>query len=146
LPGLLAYKALNTADSMIGHRSPRYRDYGWAAARLDDLANWPAARLAGLLICLVAPIAGGSVTTALRTMLADARQHRSPNAGWPEAALAAALGVALAGPRSYAGVMVEDAYMNRTGRREAGASDIRCGLRVYAGAWFACLLLVVGLA
>ncbi|MBN9015554.1 MAG: cobalamin biosynthesis protein CobD, partial [Rhizobiales bacterium] len=97
LPGLLAYKAINTADSMIGHRSDKYRDFGWASARLDDLVNLVPARIAGLLLALAAPLARGSIALALKTMRRDARQHRSPNAGWPESATAGALGIKLAG-------------------------------------------------
>lgn len=146
LPGLLAYKAINTADSMIGHRTPRHAEFGWAAARLDDLVNIPASRLAGALVALASPLAGGSVIPAFRTMLADAGKHRSPNAGWPEAAMAAALGVALAGPRSYKGVVVPDPYMNAAGRKEATARDIRRALRVYVGASALLLAMVVAAA
>jgi adenosylcobinamide-phosphate synthase len=146
LPGLLAYKAINTADSMIGHRSARYRDFGWAAARLDDLVNWPAARLAAALIALAAPLAGGSIANSLRVMFADARKHRSPNAGWPEAAMAGALGAALAGPRRYGGVVVDDAFINATGRRNVTPEEIRRSLRVYIGAWGALFALVLAVS
>ena len=145
LPGLLAYKAINTADSMIGHLTPRHQDFGWAAARLDDLVNWPMSRLAGALLALAAPAAGGSARVAFRVMMSDARRHRSPNAGWPEAAMAAALGLALAGPRRYRGVLVDDPFLNPNGRRKATPGDIRRGLRVYLGAW-ALLALVAALA
>jgi adenosylcobinamide-phosphate synthase len=134
LPGLFAYKAINTADSMIGHLSPRYGDFGWASARLDDLANLPASRLAGALIALAAPVGGGSIATAFGVMVADARKHRSPNAGWPEAAMAGALGIALAGPRRYAGVIVDDPFLNETGRRNATPDDIGRALKVYVAA------------
>jgi adenosylcobinamide-phosphate synthase len=134
LPGLFAYKAINTADSMIGHLSERYRDFGWAAARLDDLVNLPASRLAGALLAVAAPLASGSIVTAFRIMLADAGRHRSPNAGWPEAAMAGGLGVALAGPRRYSGIIVGDPFMNEGGRRDARPADIRRALRVYLGA------------
>jgi adenosylcobinamide-phosphate synthase len=133
LPGLIAYKAINTADSMIGHRSPRYRDFGWAAARLDDLVNLAPARLAGLLIALVAPVGGGSIATALRLMLRDAGKHRSPNAGWPESAMAGALGIALAGPRAYAEGVVNDPLLNAEGRI-AAPDDIRRALRILVAA------------
>jgi adenosylcobinamide-phosphate synthase len=126
LPGGVAYKAANTADSMIGHRNARYEDFGWAAARFDDLVNLPASRLAALWIALASGL-DGAVWRAVRR---DARRHRSPNAGWPEAAMAGALGLKLAGPRVYGGVIVEDAYMG-DGRREAGAADIRAALRLY---------------
>jgi len=146
LPGLLAYKAINTADSMIGHLTARHRDFGWAAARLDDLVNWPAARLAGLLIALAAPLAGGSPTNALRLMAADAGKHRSPNAGWPEGAMAAALGIALAGPRTYGGKTVNDPYMNETGRHAATPDEIRRALRVYIGAIVLSFVLIAATA
>ena len=126
LPGMLAYKALNTLDSMVGHRNERYRDFGWASARLDDLANLIPARLTGLLLCLV----GGSPRGCLRTMLRDAPHHRSPNAGWPEAAMAGALGLRLAGPRTYGDTIVDDRWMG-DGRAEAAAGDIRAALALY---------------
>jgi adenosylcobinamide-phosphate synthase len=134
LPGLFAYKAINTADSMIGHRTARYRDFGWAAARLDDLVNLPASRLSGALIALTAPLAGGRVDTAFRILVEDARKHRSPNAGWPEAAMAGALGIALAGPRRYGGVIVDDPFLNPLGRRNLTPADIERALRIYLGA------------
>ena len=134
LPGILAYKAINTADSMIGHLNDRYRDFGWAAARLDDLMNLAPARLSGLFVALAAPAAGGNAGRALRVMRADAVKHKSPNAGWPEAAMAGALGVALAGPRIYSGTVVADPWLNAAGRREADPDDIRRALRVYVGA------------
>lgn len=134
LPGLAAYKAVNTADSMIGHLSERHRDFGWAAARFDDLVNLVPARLSGLAIALAAPLAGGSIRGALRSMRRDARLHRSPNAGWPEAAMAGALGLALAGPRRYGARIVDDRYLNAEGRVDAGPDDIRRALRVFIGA------------
>lgn len=134
LPGLMAYKAVNTADSMIGHKTDKHRDFGWASARFDDLVNLPASRLAGLFIALSAPLARGSVAAAFKIMRADASRHRSPNAGWPEAAMAGALGLALAGPRRYPGYVVDDPFMNESGRREARADDITRALRVFAGA------------
>lgn len=143
LPGLLGYKAINTADSMIGHLDARHEAFGWAAARLDDLVNLPASRLSGALLALAAPLAGGTTAQALRVMVADAGKHRSPNAGWPESAMAAALGVALAGPRRYAGVIVADPFVNESGRLAAGAADIRRALRVYVGANAALLALVL---
>lgn len=142
LPGLLIYKAINTADSMIGHRTPRHEDFGWAAARLDDVLNWPAARLSALLVALAAPFASGRVGTALRVAIRDARRHRSPNAGWPEAAIAGALDIALAGPRFYAGMLVSDPFLNASGRLDAAVPDIRRAMRVILGAWLALLFLV----
>lgn len=145
LPGLAAYKAVNTADSMIGHLSERHRDFGWAAARFDDLVNLAPARLSGLALALAAPLAGGSIAGSLVVMWRDARQHRSPNAGWPEAAMAGALGLALAGPRRYGARIVDDPYLNAGGRIDAGPGDIRRALRVFVGAAFA-LGLAVGVA
>lgn len=130
LPGLIAYKTINTADSMIGHRSARHREFGWAAARLDDLVNLIPARLAGLLLALAAPLAGGKAEAAVSTMLRDARKHRSPNAGWPESAMAGALGLALAGPRRYASGLVDDPYINPQGGKAARPEDIARALRV----------------
>ncbi len=143
LPGLLAYKAVNTADSMIGHRSDRHRAFGWASARFDDLVNLPASRLAGALIAFAAPFAGGQIKQAFAVMRHDAGRHRSPNAGWPEAAMAGALGLALAGPRHYPGYPVDDPFLNADGRGDAGADDIDRCLRVYAGACAGLFALVV---
>jgi len=124
LPGIMIYKAVNTADSMIGHRDERYGEFGWAAARLDDLLNLVPARLAGLLISAAAlVIPGASATGAVRIMLRDARKHASPNAGYPEAAAAGALGLRLGGPRVYDGVR-DDAPWMGDGRAEASARDI----------------------
>jgi len=112
LPGAAIYKAINTADSMIGHRTPRHEAFGWAAARLDDLVNLPASRLSALLIVGAASTQrGASPGTAWHAVRRDASRHRSPNAGYPEAAIAGALGLALAGPRRYGGVEVDDALM-----------------------------------
>lgn len=133
LPGILIYKAVNTADSMIGHRNPRYQSFGWAAACLDDLLNLAPARLAGALLALSAPLAGGSIKAAFRTMGRDAHKHRSPNAGWPESAMAGALGLALAGPRIYGGAVVDDPFLNAGARRDATPDDIGRALRVMLG-------------
>ncbi|WP_245580287.1 adenosylcobinamide-phosphate synthase CbiB [Niveispirillum irakense] len=131
LPGILAYKAINTADSMIGHRTPRHEAFGWAAARLDDLVNLPASRLTALLLAGAACMTrGASAAAALAAVRRDARHHRSPNAGWPEAAMAGALGLRLAGPRRYAGHVVDDHWMG-DGRADAGATDIEKALRLY---------------
>jgi adenosylcobinamide-phosphate synthase len=149
LPGLMAYKAINTADSMIGHRSERYEAFGWAAARLDDLVNFIPARLTGLLLAIVAPLARGSIALALKVMRRDARTHRSPNAGWPESAMAGALGLALAGPRRYAEALVDDPFLNAEGRADATPGDIGRALDLYfaacvlQGACYAALALVV---
>jgi len=135
LPGILAYKAINTADSMIGHRTARHAAFGWAAARLDDWVNLPASRLAGFwIICA----AGRRAPAAWRTMWRDAGLHRSPNAGWPEAAMAGALGLRLNGPRVYGSERVEDAWMG-DGRSACGAEDIDRALRIY---WGACVIQV----
>ncbi|HEU5275969.1 MAG TPA: adenosylcobinamide-phosphate synthase CbiB [Xanthobacteraceae bacterium] len=134
LPGAAAYKAINTADSMIGHRTPRHKDFGWLAARTDDLVNLPASRLTAVLIIAAAALTDrAAAATAWRAVRRDARRHRSPNAGYPEAAMAGALGLALAGPRVYGGVMVEDALMG-DGRRAATAADIRAALALYRSA------------
>jgi adenosylcobinamide-phosphate synthase len=131
LPGAAVYKAINTADSMIGHRTSRYHAFGWAAARVDDLVNLPASRLSALLIIGAAAVTKeASASAAWRAVRRDARRHRSPNAGYPEAAMAGALGLALAGPRNYGGVPVDDAFMGN-GRRAAAASDIRAALGLY---------------
>jgi adenosylcobinamide-phosphate synthase len=131
LPAAAAYKAVNTADSMIGHTTERYRDFGWASARLDDLINLPASRLAALWIVLAAAFRSEcSAKSALIAVRRDARHHRSPNAGWPEAAMAGALGLRLAGPRVYSGHAVEDHWMG-DGRAEATAADIRRALALY---------------
>jgi adenosylcobinamide-phosphate synthase len=134
LIGGALYKAVNTADSMIGHKDERYGAFGWAAARLDDLVNLPASRLAALWLILSAALTtGATARDAAQAVRRDAGRHRSPNAGWPEAAMAGALGLQLAGPRVYGETLVKDAFMGE-GRREAGAPDIRQALRLYKGA------------
>ena len=146
LAGGAAYKAINTADSMICHRTPRYGDFGFAAARLDDLVNLPASRLSALLIIAAAAISkNASASQAWRAVRRDAHHHRSPNAGYPEAAMAGALGLALAGPRVYGGVMVEDAAMGN-GRSDAGPTDIRAALALYRRADLIFIVLVAVLA
>jgi adenosylcobinamide-phosphate synthase len=131
LPGLMVYKVVNTADSMVGHLTERHRAFGWAAARLDDLANLVPARLSALLLALASPVVGGSFMGSLRVALDDARKHRSPNAGWPESAMAAALGVALAGPRVYPERVVDDPFVNAAGRKDATPGDIGQALRLF---------------
>jgi adenosylcobinamide-phosphate synthase len=134
LAGGAAYKAINTADSMIGHRTQRHETFGWAAARLDDLVNLPASRLASLLIVAGAALtADASPACAWRALRRDAPRHRSPNAGYPEAAMAGALGLKLAGPRVYGGIEIADAMMG-DGRRHASAADIRAALALYVRA------------
>ena len=145
LPGLFAYKMANTLDSMIGHRTPHYRAFGWAAARLDDLANLVPARISGVLIATAALFArGGRPTRAFAIMLRDGRKHRSPNAGWPEGAMAGALGLALAGPRRYADGVVADRWVG-DGTARAAPADIARALVLYK---HACLIewgLVMGM-
>lgn len=131
LPGMLIYKAVNTADSMIGHRTPRYEQFGWAAARLDDLMNHVPARISAVLIWVTALLPGGDCRSAARAMREDAPRHRSPNAGWPEAAMAGALGLALAGPRYYESRKVMDAWMNKKGNRRASRDDLYNALGFY---------------
>lgn len=134
LPGMALYKAANTADSMIGHKTERHSAFGWAAARYDDVMNLPASRLSVLWILLAATLLTDcSVRGAWTSVRQDARKHRSPNAGWPEAAFAGALGLRLAGPRHYGAEVVEDAWMGG-GRSDAGAADIRRALRLYRAA------------
>jgi adenosylcobinamide-phosphate synthase len=134
LAGGALYKAINTADSMIGHKDERHAAFGWAAARLDDLVNLPASRLAALwLILAAATIPRASARDAVHAVRRDASRHRSPNAGWPEAAMAGALGLKLAGPRVYGETLVDDAFMGK-GKREADAADIRRALRLFTRA------------
>ncbi|MDK9697913.1 MAG: adenosylcobinamide-phosphate synthase CbiB [Siculibacillus sp.] len=131
LPGAALYKAANTADSMIGHKTPRHLAFGWAAARFDDLINLPASRLAALwLILAAAVVPGASAKGAIAAVRRDARLHTSPNAGWPEAAMAGAFGFSLAGPRIYGDTRIEAATMGH-GRRVLGAADIRRALTLW---------------
>ncbi|HLW92402.1 MAG TPA: adenosylcobinamide-phosphate synthase CbiB [Roseiarcus sp.] len=131
LPGGAVYKAINTADSMVGHKTPRFESFGWASARLDDLVNLPASRLAALWLTLAALTQGAQpASAAWRCIVGDASRHRSPNAGWPEAAMAGALNLKLAGPRVYGDTLVDDAFMG-DGRREANVADIRRALILY---------------
>jgi adenosylcobinamide-phosphate synthase len=126
LPGVVGYKTINTLDSMIGHRSERHAAFGWAGARIDDAANLIPARLTGLLFALTGP----APRDALLCMARDARRHRSPNAGWPEAAMAGALGVRLCGPRSYHGELADEPWLNGSARDPA-AVDISRALEAY---------------
>jgi adenosylcobinamide-phosphate synthase len=144
LPGLVAYKVINTADSMIGHKSERHLFFGFCAAKLDDLVNLPASRLTALLFA-----AAAAFTTvddgkrALNAAWADAGKHRSPNAGWPEAAMAGALGLRFGGPRNYEDGMIELPWMG-SGREQMTRADIASGLRIYDRAlWIMLGLLVV---
>ena len=133
LPGIVGYKAINTLDSMIGHRTPRHESFGWAAARIDDLANFIPARLTGFLFVLLA----AKPSRAMSCMVRDAGRHRSLNAGWPEAAMAGALGVRLSGPRIYHGSISNEPFLNE-GAREPLAGDISNALTIYRRAM--CLL------
>jgi adenosylcobinamide-phosphate synthase len=134
LVGGALYKAINTADSMIGHKDDRHAAFGWAAARFDDLVNLPASRLAALWLTLAAAsIPRASAREAVQAVRRDASHHRSPNAGWPEAAMAGALGLKLAGPRVYGEALIDDAFMG-DGGREANAADIRRALRLFTRA------------
>lgn len=148
LPGLFACKAVNTLDSMIGHRNAAHEHFGKFAARADDAVNAVPARIAGLLIVLAAACGRGTrAGGAWAAMVRDAARHRSVNAGWPEAAMAGALGLALAGPRRYSGTVVDDAWMNAGGRAGAVAADIRVALGVYRRAAAALgALLLAGMA
>jgi len=146
LPGIFGYKAINTADSMIGHKSDRYLAFGWVSARVDDLVNLPASRLSALwLVLAAAALSGLSPRGAIAAMRRDANGHRSPNAGWPEAAVAGALGLRLAGPRAYDGAMVDDHWIG-DGRETASARDIRLALRQYRVACVIQFMCVAALA
>ncbi len=134
LPGICAYKAINTADSMIGYRSNRYAAFGKAAARADDIANWIPARLAALVTVIAAALTGNDAARAARVIRRDARTHASPNAGWPEAAFAGALGLALGGPRVYPGQGTREHWIGGDGKRRYGPAGIDRGLRLYLGA------------
>src|SRR5882724_12387722 len=140
LPGIVGYKAVNTLDSMIGHRTERHEAFGWASAQIDDLANYVPARVTGLLFVLFAP----RRFDAMACMMRDARRHRSVNAGWPEAAMAGALGVRLSGPRIYHGSIVDEPWLNEAAR-DPRAADIARGLAIYARAMIlltACLVML----
>ena len=138
LPGMLAYKLVNTADSMIGYRNEKYLEFGWAAARLDDVMNYIPARIsAGLLVL------GGLAPKALAVIRKDAGQHRSPNAGWPEAAMAGALDLALSGPRVYDGQRTDDSFVNETGRKSLGPDDIHAAVKLLWLGWG--LMVIAGL-
>jgi adenosylcobinamide-phosphate synthase len=132
LPGIAIYKAINTADSMIGHRNERYVHFGWAAARLDDLVNLPCARLTAFLIAAAASLTSPSRGAgAFEVMMRDAKRHFSPNAGWPEAAMAGAMEVRLGGPRTYRGARVDLSWIGE-GRDLLTAADIREALKLQA--------------
>lgn len=140
LPGIVAYKLINTADSMIGHMTPRYREFGWASARLDDVLNLIPARLTALLIALT----HGWVDPT--PVLRDAPKHRSPNAGWPESALAPVLNVALSGPRSYDGIRKDYPWVWPEGRRDPGPDDIDAAANTLWRVWVVLLAVAVLMA
>ncbi len=134
LPGILVYKTVNTLDSMVGYRNDKYRAFGWASARLDDVLNYIPARLAGLIVTLAALVAArGNPIRALITMFRDARHHPSPNSGWPEAAMAGALGLALGGPRKYPGLVVDQKWIGQ-GRARTTFADIDRALHLFSAA------------
>ena len=141
LPGMLAYKAVNTADSMIGYRTPRHERFGWAAARLDDVLNWLPARLTAVTMLAV-----HRARHHWPQVPGDARLHRSPNAGWPEAAMARLLGVALAGPRSYEGRRTDFPWVNSAGRKRIGPDDIDRACRVLWRTWAGLLALTLAVS
>ena len=141
LPGILVYKVVNTADSMIGHLNDRYALFGWGSARLDDLMNWIPARITGGIFCTI-----GMTRGAWELMREEAQFHRSPNAGWPEAAMAASLRVALAGPRSYDGKLSGDMYINGGARRDLVANDIRGAVGMLWRGWIAIIVVLALIA
>lgn len=141
IPGLLIYKITNTADSMIGYMTPRHRDFGWAAARFDDLINWLPARLTALLIMLAYSVAG-----KWRIIMRDAPLHRSPNAGWPEAAMAVALNISLSGPRSYEGEMRDFPFVHNEGRHDLTPHDIEAASTALWRAWVGLVLITASIA
>lgn len=139
LPGIIIYKVINTADSMIGYKTEKHKDFGYAAAKLDDILNWVPARFTSLLICLTS-----NPRDHIDVVLDDAPLHRSPNAGWPEAAMAAVLGIALAGPRSYDGQKVDFPYVNANARHQLKPEDIRRSVSTLNIVWvgFAIIMLL----
>ena len=130
LPAMLVYKFVNTADSMIGYKTEKYLEFGWASARIDDLLNWIPARLSMLLIVVFA-----KRSVNCRAIISEAKRHKSPNAGWPEAAMARAINVALAGPRSYDGQLQQLPWVNERGRQTITADDVDAAVRILWRAW-----------
>jgi adenosylcobinamide-phosphate synthase len=141
LPGMVAYKVINTADSMIGYQTPRFSEFGWASARLDDLLNLIPARLSAGIIALISGHIGNWYY-----IRKDATAHRSPNAGWPEAAMARALDLALAGPRSYDGKMQDLAWVNGMARKSIGPPEIDAAIVMLWKTWAVLLIVTVALA
>ncbi|MEM6390284.1 MAG: adenosylcobinamide-phosphate synthase CbiB [Pseudomonadota bacterium] len=140
LPGMLAYKAVNTADSMIGYLTPKHAEFGWAAAKLDDLLNWVPARLTALLI-----LASQTALERWPEVKTEAPRHRSPNAGWPESALARSLDIALSGPRAYEGEMRDFPFVNPDGLHDLRAPDIERAISALWRAWALALALVIAI-
>ncbi len=138
LPGILLYKMVNTADSMVGYKTEEYAEFGFGSAKFDDLLNWIPARITAALLCLAT-----LDREALETARTDADLHRSPNAGWPEAAMAGVLGVALSGPRSYEGKMTEDPFINSHGKRDLRPADVEDSIAILNRTWL-CLVAILG--
>lgn len=139
LPGIIVYKMINTADSMIAYRNEKYLWFGRVAAQIDDLANWVPARISALLIALGSGMLRGvdAFKTSMIVALRDSGLHRSPNAGWPEAAMAGGADLALGGPRIYPEETVQQAYLNSAGKRKLGVGDIKLSIQIFALACFA---------
>lgn len=141
LPAMLVYKFVNTADSMIGYKTKKYLEFGWASARFDDVLNWVPARISMLLI-----VAFAKQPINLKAIISEAKQHKSPNAGWPEAAMARAIDVALAGPRSYDGKLQQLPWVNETGRQSITANDVDSATRILWRAWNLAWVLIIVLS
>jgi len=141
LPGIIVYKMINTADSMIAYKSEKYNEFGWATAKTDDLANWFPARITSVLILL-----STRNFNSWEIVRKNSKLHRSPNAGWPEGAMASCLKVALAGPRSYNGVVGSDSYINPEGRYDLVKSDINSCGKILWKTWSLMFLIVFILA
>ena len=141
LPTMLVYKFVNTADSMIGYKTEKYVEFGWAAARFDDLLNWIPARLSMLFIVVFAKHPAN-----FKAIILEAKQHKSPNAGWPEAAMARAINVALAGPRSYDGQLQQLPWVNETGRQNINADDVDAAVRILWRAWNFAWIVIIGVS
>ena len=141
LPAMLIYKFVNTADSMIGYKTKKYLEFGWASARFDDVLNWVPARISMLLI-----VAFAKQPINLKAIISEAKQHKSPNAGWPEAAMARAIDVALAGPRSYDGKLQQLPWVNETGRQNITANDVDSATRLLWRAWNLAWVLIIVLS
>ena len=141
LPAMLVYKFVNTADSMIGYKTKKYLEFGWASARFDDVLNWVPARISMLLI-----VAFAKQPINLKAIISEAKQHKSPNAGWPEAAMARAIDVALAGPRSYDGKLQQLPWVNETGRQSITANDVDSATRILWRTWNLAWVLIIAVS